>query len=127
MAAAQINTFTEVLEKAQRIEIARAQVRNFHAKWRGAPDGSQGPAQSDRNMPPLKWVVELEVEGLLVYPGKVSREESKVEGDPKVVGERERRPTGRPDIRPLSIMWVLWEVELYRGQLLEKSSKMFKV
>ena len=32
LAAAQINTFTEVLEKAQRIEIVRAQVRNFHAK-----------------------------------------------------------------------------------------------
>ena len=37
LAAAQINTFSEVLEKAQRIEIARAQVRAFHAKRRGAP------------------------------------------------------------------------------------------
>ncbi|XP_071902691.1 uncharacterized protein [Coffea arabica] len=54
LAAAQINTFTEVLEKAQRIEIARAQVRNFHAKQRGAPGRHQGPAQSDRNMPPSK-------------------------------------------------------------------------
>ncbi|XP_027184090.1 uncharacterized protein LOC113782396 [Coffea eugenioides] len=42
LAAAQINTFTEVLEKAQRIEIARAQVRAFHAMRRGAPSGSQG-------------------------------------------------------------------------------------
>ena len=41
LAAAQINNFTEVLEKAQRIEIARAQVRAFHAKWRGAPARGQ--------------------------------------------------------------------------------------
>ncbi|XP_027151841.1 uncharacterized protein LOC113751894 [Coffea eugenioides] len=32
LAAAQINTFTEVLEKAQRIETARAHMKNFHAK-----------------------------------------------------------------------------------------------
>ena len=54
LAAAQINTFTEVLEKAQRIEITRAQVRNFHAKRRDASGGSQGSAQSDRNIPPSK-------------------------------------------------------------------------
>nr|XP_027076013.1 uncharacterized protein LOC113699855 [Coffea arabica] len=51
LAVAQINTCTEILEKAQKIEIARAQIRNFHAKRRGVPGGSQGPAQSDRNMP----------------------------------------------------------------------------
>ncbi|XP_071921801.1 uncharacterized protein [Coffea arabica] len=54
LAATQINTFTEVLEKAQRIEIARAQVRNFHAKQKGALGGSQKPAQSDRNISPPK-------------------------------------------------------------------------
>nr|XP_027088588.1 uncharacterized protein LOC113709944 [Coffea arabica] len=54
LAAAQINTFTEVLEKAQRIEIVRALVRNFHAKRKGAPGGNQRPAHSDRNMPPSK-------------------------------------------------------------------------
>nr|XP_027067024.1 uncharacterized protein LOC113692713 [Coffea arabica] len=54
LAAAQINTFTEVLEKAQRIKIARAQVRNFYTKRIGAPGGNQGSAQSDRNMPPPK-------------------------------------------------------------------------
>ena len=47
LAVAQINTFTEVLDKSQRIEITRAQVRNFNAKRKGAPGGSQGPAQSD--------------------------------------------------------------------------------
>ena len=51
---AQINTFTEVLEKAQRIEIVRAQVRAFHAKRRGALGESQGQVHSDRGMPPLK-------------------------------------------------------------------------
>ncbi|XP_027124278.1 uncharacterized protein [Coffea arabica] len=54
LAAAQINTFTEVLEKVQRIEIARVQVRTFHVKRRGASGGNQGPAHSDRNMPPPK-------------------------------------------------------------------------
>ncbi|XP_027155647.1 uncharacterized protein LOC113756021 [Coffea eugenioides] len=54
LAVAQINTFTEVLEKAQKIEIARAQVRNFHAKLKGASGGSQKPAQSDQNVPPPK-------------------------------------------------------------------------
>ena len=54
LAAAQINTFTEVLEKAQIIETVRAQERNFHGKRRGAPSGAQGLAQSDQNMPPAK-------------------------------------------------------------------------
>nr|XP_027124245.1 uncharacterized protein LOC113740934 [Coffea arabica] len=54
LAAAQINTFTEVLEKAQRIEIVRAQVRGFHAKRRGAPGGSQGQDQGKLDKPPSK-------------------------------------------------------------------------
>ena len=54
LAAAQINTFTEVLEIAQRIEIAMAQVRAFHAKRRGAPSGSQGQEQGDLDIPPSK-------------------------------------------------------------------------
>ena len=37
----------------------------------------------------LKSVVELEVEGLRVYPEEVLRGESKVEGDPKVEEDRE--------------------------------------
>nr|XP_027100386.1 uncharacterized protein LOC113719373 [Coffea arabica] len=54
LTVAQINTFTEVLEKAQRIVIVRAQVRKFHVKRKGAPGGSQRPAQSDRSVPPSK-------------------------------------------------------------------------
>ena len=42
LVVAQIHTFMEVLEKAQRIEIARTQVRTFHAKQRGALGGNQG-------------------------------------------------------------------------------------
>nr|XP_027083471.1 uncharacterized protein LOC113705759 [Coffea arabica] len=49
-----INTFTEILEKAQRIETVRVQVRNFHTKRRRVSSGVQGSAQSDRNMPPAK-------------------------------------------------------------------------
>ena len=54
MAAQQINTFMEVLEKAQRIKIVRAQVRDFHAIRRGAPGGSQGQEQGDLSLPPSK-------------------------------------------------------------------------
>ncbi|XP_071901600.1 uncharacterized protein [Coffea arabica] len=54
LVAAQINTFTKILEKTHRIEIAMAQVRNFRIKWRGVPGGYQGPTQSDQNMPPSK-------------------------------------------------------------------------
>nr|XP_027100857.1 uncharacterized protein LOC113719868 [Coffea arabica] len=54
LTAAQINTFTKVLEKAQRIETARAQVRNFHAKRKGVPSGGQGSVRSDRSMPLAK-------------------------------------------------------------------------
>ena len=54
LAAAQVNTFTEILEKAQRIETARAQMRNFHAKMRGAPGGSQEQGQGDLDIPPSK-------------------------------------------------------------------------
>ena len=53
-AVAQINKFTEVLEKAQRIEITRAQVMVFHAINKGASSGDQGQEQGDLGMPPLK-------------------------------------------------------------------------
>ena len=42
LAAAQINTFIEVLEKTQRIEIARVQVKAFHARKKGVSSGDQG-------------------------------------------------------------------------------------
>ena len=51
LAATQINTFTEILEKAQMIEIARAQIRAFHAKKRGAPAGGQEQLHSDLSRP----------------------------------------------------------------------------
>nr|XP_027082214.1 uncharacterized protein LOC113704514 [Coffea arabica]XP_027102366.1 uncharacterized protein LOC113723509 [Coffea arabica] len=52
LAAAQISTFTEVLEKAQRVESVRLQVRNFHAKKRGTSSNSSG--QVDKSAPPFK-------------------------------------------------------------------------
>ncbi|XP_027071790.1 uncharacterized protein [Coffea arabica] len=39
LAAAQINTFTEVFKKAQWIEIARTQVKAFHARKKGVSSG----------------------------------------------------------------------------------------
>ncbi|XP_027150344.1 uncharacterized protein LOC113750581 [Coffea eugenioides] len=49
LAAAQINTFTEVLEKTQRVEIAKAQVRAF-----GAPAGGQEQLHGDLGRPASK-------------------------------------------------------------------------
>ena len=54
LVAAQINTFTEVLEKAQRIEIARVQMKAFHTRKKGATRGDQGQEQGDLGMPPCK-------------------------------------------------------------------------
>ena len=51
---AQINIFTEVLEKAQRIEIARVQVKVFHARKKGVSSRDQGQEQGDQNMPSPK-------------------------------------------------------------------------
>nr|XP_027068359.1 uncharacterized protein LOC113693827 [Coffea arabica] len=52
LAATQISTFTEVLEKAQRVENARLQVRNFHAKKKGAPSHPSG--QISKSVTPPK-------------------------------------------------------------------------
>nr|XP_027099063.1 uncharacterized protein LOC113718353 [Coffea arabica] len=50
LAATQINTFTEILEKTQRIEITRAQVKAFHARKKGASSGYQRREQDDLGM-----------------------------------------------------------------------------
>ena len=52
LAAAQINTFTEALEKAQRIEIAREQVKAFHTRKRNTPTST--PEESKKNVTPSK-------------------------------------------------------------------------
>nr|XP_027065180.1 uncharacterized protein LOC113691285 [Coffea arabica] len=49
LAVAQITAFSEVVEKAQRVESARLQVRNFQAKKRGFPGSSSG--QGDKRTP----------------------------------------------------------------------------
>lgn len=43
LVAAQINSFSEAVEKAQRVERAKAQVRSFNARKRNAPSSSRGP------------------------------------------------------------------------------------
>ncbi|XP_071924856.1 uncharacterized protein [Coffea arabica] len=53
LAAAQIDTFKDALEKAQRVEQARSQVRTFQAKRRGASTST--PGRSDQNVPPPKF------------------------------------------------------------------------
>ncbi|XP_027184032.1 uncharacterized protein LOC113782339 [Coffea eugenioides] len=50
LAVTQINAFSEVVEKAQRVESARLQVRNFQDKKRGFPGCSSG--QGNKGTPP---------------------------------------------------------------------------
>ncbi|XP_071928113.1 uncharacterized protein [Coffea arabica] len=53
LATAQIDTFKGALEKAQRVERARFQVRTFQAKRRGASSSTLG--RGDQNVPPPKF------------------------------------------------------------------------
>ncbi|XP_071933835.1 uncharacterized protein [Coffea arabica] len=53
LAAAQIDTFKDVLDKAQRVEQARLQVRTFQAKKRGVSSSASG--RGDQNVPPPKF------------------------------------------------------------------------
>ncbi|XP_071902640.1 uncharacterized protein [Coffea arabica] len=53
LAAAQIDTFKDALDKAQRVEQARLQVRTFHAKKRDASSGTSG--RGDQNVPSSKF------------------------------------------------------------------------
>ncbi|XP_027155394.1 uncharacterized protein LOC113755660 [Coffea eugenioides] len=50
LAVAQINAFIEAVEKVQRVESARLQVRNFQDKKRGFPGSSSG--QGNKSTPP---------------------------------------------------------------------------
>ena len=52
LAAAQISTFTESLEKAQRVESVKVQVRNFRAQKRGVSSNLLG--QVNKSAPPPK-------------------------------------------------------------------------
>ncbi|XP_027155283.1 uncharacterized protein LOC113755477 [Coffea eugenioides] len=52
LAAVRIDTFTEAVERAQRVEVARAQVKTFQAKKRFAPSSSREPIYA--NAPPAK-------------------------------------------------------------------------
>nr|XP_027098907.1 uncharacterized protein LOC113718187 [Coffea arabica] len=53
LATAQIDTFKNALDKAQRVEQARLQVRTFQAKKRGA--SSSAPGRDDQNVPHPKF------------------------------------------------------------------------
>nr|XP_027071972.1 uncharacterized protein LOC113696787 [Coffea arabica] len=52
LAAVRIDTFADAVEKAQRVEVARAQVKSFQAKKRFAPNSSREPTYG--NAPPTK-------------------------------------------------------------------------
>nr|XP_027120513.1 uncharacterized protein LOC113737483 [Coffea arabica] len=52
LAAVRIDTFADAVERAQRVEVARAQVKSFQAKERFTPSSSREPTY--RNTPPAK-------------------------------------------------------------------------
>ncbi|XP_071928130.1 uncharacterized protein [Coffea arabica] len=52
LAAIRIDTFAEAVERAQRVEVARAQVKSFQSKKRFAPSSSREPTFG--NAPPAK-------------------------------------------------------------------------
>ena len=52
LATAQINTFWKALERAQRIESAKCQLRAFQTRETGTPGGNLGKARE--NAPPPK-------------------------------------------------------------------------
>ncbi|XP_071926100.1 uncharacterized protein [Coffea arabica] len=52
LTAVRIDTFADAVEKAQRVEVARAQVKSFQAKKRFAPSSSREPTYG--NAPPAK-------------------------------------------------------------------------
>ena len=52
LATAQINTYSDAVEKAQRFETARAQSKSFFARKRNAPSGSRDPIST--SAPPPK-------------------------------------------------------------------------
>nr|XP_027101295.1 uncharacterized protein LOC113720841 [Coffea arabica] len=55
LATAQLETFSQALEKAQRIETAQSQVKAFHDRKRRQPGtGNFSVGQSSRNEPPTK-------------------------------------------------------------------------
>ncbi|CAH2812573.1 MAG: Cysteine synthase (EC, partial [uncultured Caballeronia sp.] len=51
LATTRVETFGEAIEMAQRLESAKALVKNFQAKRKGGPGGSRGPGES--SAPPL--------------------------------------------------------------------------
>ncbi|XP_027066175.1 uncharacterized protein LOC113768305 [Coffea eugenioides] len=53
IAAAQITSFSDAIERVQRIESAKAQLSAFNTRKRNAPSGSRGPV--DANAPPLNF------------------------------------------------------------------------
>ncbi|KND53977.1 hypothetical protein BSCH_00008 [Candidatus Paraburkholderia schumanniana] len=53
LATTRVQTFGEAIEMAQRLESAKALVKNFQAKRKGGPGGSRGPGES--SAPPLKY------------------------------------------------------------------------
>ncbi|XP_027169574.1 uncharacterized protein LOC113769313 [Coffea eugenioides] len=55
LAATQVDTFSQALEKAQRIDVARGQVKAFHDRKQRQPTSSTyTPGQSSKNEPPTK-------------------------------------------------------------------------
>ncbi|XP_027151986.1 uncharacterized protein LOC113752041 [Coffea eugenioides] len=64
LAAAQISTFSEALEKVQWVESAKLQIRDFGVKKRGVP--SNPPGQMDKSAPSPKMKTRSEASSLWI-------------------------------------------------------------
>ena len=101
LVAAQINTFTEVLEKAQRIEIVRVQVKAFMQGKEVCLVEGRDKDNVIGVCHPLKWVEELVVTEYRRYLGRYS------ERSPKGKRTDEGCLTRRSDVSPSIVLWVL--------------------
>ena len=94
LAAVQINTFIEVLKKAQRIEIARAQVKAFHVIKKVHLVETKGKNKRIYICHPLRWVEELGCENFGDIQGSYS------ERNPRWRRTTERCLTNRSNLNP---------------------------
>ncbi|XP_027171917.1 uncharacterized protein LOC113771541 [Coffea eugenioides] len=89
LAAAQIATFTDALDKAQRVENAKSQSKAFHARKRGNP--SDTPKSSEKSTQPLdmrKGAGEVRMHD---KPGETPSSEALPKGNQSKRGQQKRK------------------------------------
>ncbi|XP_027174388.1 uncharacterized protein LOC113774007 [Coffea eugenioides] len=79
LATAQIITFTDTLDKAQRVENTKSQYKDFHARKRG--NLSDNSKQSERSTQPLRMEKGAEEVKILEKPGETPSSEAPPKGN----------------------------------------------